>query len=377
VRLDELPQSFQDELQAHLAWLGGADLFCDRPPPTVCKPSTIDLRRDNVRLAASALVASGVEPASIGSLADLVTRDRVKTILLFYIEKAERQVTAFTRGLATALLSIAEHWVRVSPEELADLKSLRRRLGNTALGLTPKNQATLRELSAPAVRHRLLALPQMLLQQAGSNRPTPERAAVTAQLAVAIDILIHAPMRMQNLIGLQLGEHLARPGGPRGLWHIVLPRHEVKNGEPLEYELPSATTRLVDVYLRQFRPALAPGASRQLFIVAGGAPKSQTTLAQQIKGAILEHVGVAMTPHQFRHFAAKLMLEHSPGAHGATSHLLGHRNLKTTVAFYSGLDSLSAGRQFDAILQREQARAVPPRRRRARVRPLARPVGAS
>ena len=192
---------------------------------------------------------------------------------------------------------------------------------------------------------------------------------MTAQLAVAIDILIHAPMRMQNLIGLQLDVHLVRPGGPRGLWHIVLPRHEVKNGEALEYELPSATTRLVDVYLRQFRPALAPGGSRHLFIVAGGTPKSQTTLSQQIKAAILEHVGIAMTPHQFRHFAAKLMLEHSPGAQGATSHLLGHRNLKTTVAFYSGLDSLSAGRQFDAILQREQARAVPLRRRRTRVPP--------
>jgi integrase len=70
-----------------------------------------------------------------------------------------------------------------------------------------------------------------------------------------------------------------------------------------------------------------------------------------------------MTPHQFRHFAAKLMLEYSPGAFAATSQLLGHRNPKTTINFYAGIDTLTAGRHFDGILAAERGRTMSAGRR--------------
>ena len=354
-----LPQSFHQDLEQHLDWLAGRDRFAELPPPTACRPRTIAERRKLMLLAASALIAGGRPPEQIGRLADLTTPDRVKAVLQHYLAKNGGTITPIARGLATALIGVAKDWVRVTPELLAQLKELRRRLGRSPTGLTSKNRNTLRELSDPAARQRLFTLPQRLIEQATASARNPKRAAVSAQLGLAIDILLHAPIRMNNLVDLRLDRNLVRPGGRRGLWHLVLSGEQVKNGEPLEYELPPDTTRLLDLYLTQFRSLLDPGDSQFLFVVRGGQQKHQYTLSQQLKQLFEKHVGVHITPHQFRHFAAKLMLEHSPGAFAATSQLLGHRNLQTTLKFYTGIDTLTAGRHFDRILAAERARTLP------------------
>jgi len=59
-----------------------------------------------------------------------------------------------------------------------------------------------------------------------------------------------------------------------------------------------------------------------------------------------------------------LMLQHSPGAFAAASAFLGHKDIRTTVSFYSGIDTLSAGQQFDAILEAERSKPRPPGPRR-------------
>jgi integrase len=64
-----------------------------------------------------------------------------------------------------------------------------------------------------------------------------------------------------------------------------------------------------------------------------------------------------MTPHQFRHFAGRAMQQHSPGAFAAIAQLLGHKDVRTTIAYYAELDTLSAGRQFDAFLEAERNKA--------------------
>jgi hypothetical protein len=50
------------------------------------------------------------------------------------------------------------------------------------------------------------------------------------------------------------------------------------------------------------------------------------------------------------------MLQHSPGTFAAVAQLLGHKDPSTSVAYYSGIDTLSAGRHFDAILEAEHGR---------------------
>jgi integrase len=155
-----------------------------------------------------------------------------------------------------------------------------------------------------------------------------------------------------------------RPGGPRALWQIDIPPHEVKNEQALVYELPRAATTLVDRFIRRFRPVLAAPGNPYLFSVDSRC-KYPHALSQQIRWVLADWVGIDMTPHQFRHFAGRLTQQHSPGAFAAIAQLLGHKDPETAIAYYAELDTLSAGRQFDEILEAERSGA----RLRGRRRP--------
>ena len=79
--------------------------------------------------------------------------------------------------------------------------------------------------------------------------------------------------------------------------------------------------------------------------------KFQGSLSEQLVALIQTRVGVRITPHQFRHLAARVVLRAAPGAYGTAQQLLAHKRLKTTMGFYAEIDTLSAGRQYDQILQ--------------------------
>ena len=65
------------------------------------------------------------------------------------------------------------------------------------------------------------------------------------QLALAIEILLVAPMRLRNLSRLELGRHLQQAGrGRNSHWAIVIPGEEVKNGQPIELPLPERSVQL-------------------------------------------------------------------------------------------------------------------------------------
>ena len=87
----------------------------------------------------------------------------------------------------------------------------------------------------------------------------PNRAAVTAQLAVAIAILSAAPVRLANLTAIRLGTNLIKPGGPTSNYWLVFPDYDVKNRVRLEYPLEPYLTQLIDEYVHDFRPALLRG----------------------------------------------------------------------------------------------------------------------
>jgi integrase len=361
----DLPASFGEELRRHLDWAAGTDPLAEPAPPKALAPRTLRLRRSQLLLAASRLVASGREPDSITGLAALVEPETVKTILRSYLNGHGNRPSEFVRGMAITLVSVAAHWVRVDETQLTALRAIKRKLGSTKVALTEKNRATLRQLDDPAVLGRLLELPDRLAGEA-RQMESRSRAAVAMQLAVAITLLLHAPLRMANLHALRLDRHLSRPGGPKRPWLISIPMAESKNGERIDYELAGGPAVLLDRYLARFRPALVKGDCPFLFPGEDGLGcKDQGTLSQQLVEIIETRVGIRLTPHQFRHLAARLLLRAAPGAFGAAQQLLGHKHLKTTTAFYAGIDTLTAGRQYDQILEatRAQLPRRPPRRR--------------
>jgi integrase len=90
---------------------------------------------------------------------------------------------------------------------------------------------------------------------------------------------------------------------------------EVKNRESLEYPLPPESVALLETYLSQFRPALAPSGNTALFPGQGRTRKHVVTLRDQIGKAVFSHTGLRVHPHLFRHVGAKLFLERNPGSY--------------------------------------------------------------
>ena len=157
-------------------------------------------------------------------------------------------------------------------------------------GLTEKNRKLIRQIAQSDVWREVVRLPQRLMAEARINAKTkPYRAAVTAQLAIAILILIRAPVRMQNLASIRIGINLIRPGGPGAPYMLVFPDYDVKNGVPLEFAFDEATTALIDEYIYQHRPHLMQGFNHDwLFAGAGrGAQRHQDPIGTDL-GAALE-----------------------------------------------------------------------------------------
>jgi integrase len=179
------------------------------------------------------------------------------------------------------------------------------------------------------------------------------RAAITAQLAVAIAILTVAPVRLANLVAIKLGINLIKPGGPDSNYWLVFPDHDVKNRVRLEYPLERYLTRMIDEYVHDFRPTLLRGGNDDwLFPGQRGAAKAGILFSGQIKQRIYQTTGLRMTVHQFRHAAGAIILKHRPGEYELVRRLLGHRNVQTTINAYIGLENIHASEIFSKIVMK-------------------------
>lgn len=71
-----------------------------------------------------------------------------------------------------------------------------------------------------------------------------------------------------------------------------------------------------------------------------------------------------MTAHQFRHAAAALILKQRPGEFEFVRRILGHRNVQTTIKYYTGLKAFAASAQFGKLIEERLSReqAAPARR---------------
>jgi integrase len=331
------------------------------------KPATVTQHKVLIELALYAAVEAGTDPASITTL-DYLFEPRVfQTILERYCEDDADQTprpTAF--NLARMLIGLAKQRLGAGPaalDRIAELQRLRRCLGPQPEGLTEKNRRlVLLELPDPAILAKLLLLPERLANWAA--RAPWARGALAMELAAAIAVLLIAPIRIKNLAGLHLKQNLLRPGGPRSLWLMDIPPEEVKNEVRLLHELSQRVTGVVDRFIRDFRPRFAEPGNLYLFPV-GATHKTPNYFSRQIRDVIADWVGIDMTPHQFRHLAGFLMQRNSPGSFDALAQLLGHKTINTTRRNYAELDTLSAGREFDAIVEAELAKAYLPRRGRS------------
>lgn len=352
ISLDCFPKSFRDEINAMVDQWSGKDILDDDGPAKPLAPRTIKTRLDRIRQIASALVLSGHDLESVTSVAVITELDNAKTALRFHLDRAKGETTAQIHDLAILIKTLAKHRVRVDEEHLNALKDLCSRVAPNIKGMTPKNRDRLRQFDDQRNVRLLLDFPYQEVESAIKADQGRIADAVRVQTALATGLLLMMPVRAANLVGLHIDRHIQRTrSGKNGVVHVVFPGHEVKNGEELEFELPGEIVRLLDLYLRDFRPRLADDDNRWLFPGRNpGSHKAIMTMGEQIRVRVFKGTGLKVNVHLFRHITAKLYLDCMPGNYEVVRRLLGHRSSETTIRFYAGMESKSASRHYDEVI---------------------------
>ena len=143
---------------------------------------------------------------------------------------------------------------------------------------------------------------------------------------------------------------------------LHIPAEETKaRRQDLTVEIPADVARRLRWYRRCLLPRVGADPNEFLFVTEKGDRKSQQTLAVQITEVIAKHVGVHMTAHQFRHFAASVYLEANPEDHQTAQAILHHSSAKTTL-IYAGSGGRRASRAYATHLfgQREKLQLARP-----------------
>jgi integrase len=274
----------------------------------------------------------------------------------------------FNRGLGHALLQMAHEWVQVDKQHFAELKRLFARMPEPIMGLSSKNKRALRQFDDAAVLRRLYSLPERLWKEARRDKKPNFRTLAKAQAALAIGIPCYMPLRLHNLSALEFNTHLFMRAGPRAISTLELPAGEVKNGTEHAFDIPPHLASMLIEYRDRFAPKVIGHRPKRVFVNANGTPKNQATVAGLIMTYLRRRAGIMLTPHQFRHLSAKVVLDRHPGEFETVKQLLGHRSIKTTVGAYAGIDSRRAARRHQFLVEQALADEMKPRRSNRRRR---------
>lgn len=355
IPLTAFPATFQEDVERWTMRLSNPDLLDGDGPAKPLRPKTISHRQFQIREVASALVHAGFPQAHIVNLAVLVELQNVKMALRWLMARFGGKPTEAIKGVAVCLLAIAHHHVKVPRGDLDQIRGIVARLGRDVDGLREKNRQRLLQLEDPLNMAKLLTLPGALVAKAEPllNAGTPHSArkgALLMQAALAVEILLNAPMRIGNLCTLDLSRHMRRLRvGREPRTHIHIPSEEVKNAKALDYELGSEATALLDLYVARARPFLMVHATTALFPATDGSAKRSDALSRLIKGTICDHTGLVIHPHLFRSIAGKIHSLVQPGDVATLAHVL-NDTMATALRSYAQFERRSALTHYQASL---------------------------
>lgn len=375
--LAEFSEGFRKDLAAFGHQLTATildDPFSDEPEPAEdelpeprakrhkpVRGSTAALRQSHARWAASALIATGVPITEVALLADLVTPvQRAKAILRFLYQRASGKPSAAGMHVADVLRMIAKYRARSSAKDVAQIQRWAAPVQLKYPGMTEKNEKLIRSASAPSADRKLLELAEALMEAARKLLPkSPRQANSLALQAVAIEILSKTPLRLANLVGLRLDQHLQRADPKRSrITHLLIPRDETKNDGMISASVSEITAALLEKWITTFRPIEASPGCVYLFPGhgTGNRPITPQGLRDAVKGAMRQYVGVELSPQRFRHLAAHHYLEQCPTDYGSVQQLLGHKDPGTARRHYVHKEQNSAHERYDEIvLNRKKA----------------------
>jgi len=191
----------------------------------------------------------------------------------------------------------------------------------------------------------------------GVHLPHPERAAWLASIAIAIEIELHLPIRMEDLNHLRLGHEvrLIQSGGSRwqGSLHI---EQTAKTGVGIQANLQSETLQMLREYLNVFRPLLPNAHGIWLFPGEKSAdePRNKSAFGTAITENVTQFVGIRVNPHAFRCIAGALILEADPSAIDDVRAILGHASFNTALRYYRRFSTRAAANRLGIVIAKHR-----------------------
>ena len=350
----DFPVALMASVESYLGQLSKKHRSINGKQWQACKQSTITTRRREILTSVRVAVKCGVDLNALQSLTDLCQPEVVEKIIDYYWRKSGEIPNTYTIDLAGKFRSIAHLATDLDDVAQERLKEICEELETYRKngGLTEKNMKVVRMVLETELWSQVVGLPGQLLADAVAvHNCSPKKAAHLAETAVAIRLLTVAPIRLSNLMSIKLEENLIRPGGPARTWNLVFPGYDVKNNVPLEFPLYQETSELLDTYLQIYRPQIMHGRNHDfLFPGLRYDYKSRKSMGARISKTLNTRLGIVVTPHQFRHAAAAIILKNQPGNYELARRVLGHRNIQTTIRFYTGLGTLEANRQYGQMI---------------------------
>jgi len=346
--LEAFPETFQQEAAAFEARMPNPDPLDPKAPVRVLRSATLQSYRYTFRRAASVLVRGGhADPDSITGLHILFEGENFKEALRPFLPE-DGQASGYARKIATQLIAVARHHLRLDEAHLDKLEAVARQLKpKNEGGMGKRNRERLAQFDDEAVTQRLLSFPGE--ERARALRLNhPFRRAKGMERVLAISLLIFTGIRVKNLRQLRLDGNIRR-SGRRVFLRFV--EDETKTHAALELELAPETTALLEEFLAEGRGLLPGAESSWLFPGPSGGARSYSAMREAVSRPPRKHAGIELSPHLYRHIIAKIVAERAPENLHHVSRMLAQKSMRTTYTAYLGTEGLAASRRISDLLR--------------------------
>jgi hypothetical protein len=195
--LAAFPASFQADVASWKAAVTDIDELGDDSTGNGIGVETLASRLFQIRQCASALVDRGdLALEEVTSLATLLTPNRFKSALRWFLQRSGSRKTRHLYFLARAMVRIARHYCKFSVEHLSHLEKIAKQLDpHEPRQMSARNRERLRQFDDPRNVSRLLRFSRDQFARA-AKEANPLRAAKRAERAVAVSLMIYGGLSL-------------------------------------------------------------------------------------------------------------------------------------------------------------------------------------